>query len=413
MSEISGKEKEDGNSFTILEANESSTVTFGSSSGSETYQSTVNSPIVEDYACDEQGVYVPVSGTISATYEIVEGDSTFTEDISIDYGDGTCDNIAEVTINGETESVDLYQAFAEEFEDEWEEEWEDDEFDEGDEEEDFDDDEDFEELDIRFVEELVYDETCNEHVDGLVEIYYGEELIASVDLGDGTCDGEITICETDESGELVCETVSSEEFEELLEELEDGDDYEDYYEEVDIRFVEELVFNETCGEYVDGLIEVYFEEELYATVDLGDGTCDGEITICEVEDGETFCETVTAEEFEEFMEELEEGEEELENYELVFTQELVLDESCNEYVSGIVDVFEENELVFSIDLGDGTCDGEVTLCETDETGESFCEVLDYEEFEYFMEEVNGQGGDEDSEEDSDEDSDEDTDTDEG
>lgn len=47
-------------------------------------------------ACD---IKVPVSGV----KEFVAGENT----VTVDYGDGTCDNLAEVTTNGETETIEL------------------------------------------------------------------------------------------------------------------------------------------------------------------------------------------------------------------------------------------------------------------------------------------------------------------
>lgn len=64
----------------------------------ETFTSEITSPLIRDNreACSR----FYVQGIV----EIVKGDGT---EITINYGDGTCDNLAEITTNGETEIVEL------------------------------------------------------------------------------------------------------------------------------------------------------------------------------------------------------------------------------------------------------------------------------------------------------------------
>lgn len=75
----------------------------GSSEGlnraGEEYGSTITERLVFRRRCGVQGYYFPVSGTI----ETVTPGAT----IVIDYGDGDCDNLATVTINGETHEIEL------------------------------------------------------------------------------------------------------------------------------------------------------------------------------------------------------------------------------------------------------------------------------------------------------------------
>jgi hypothetical protein len=65
----------------------------------ENYSSTITERLVFKRRCGAQGYFFPVSGVI----ETVAPSAT----IVIDYGDGECDNLAEVTINGETQIIEL------------------------------------------------------------------------------------------------------------------------------------------------------------------------------------------------------------------------------------------------------------------------------------------------------------------
>jgi hypothetical protein len=65
----------------------------------ENYSSTITERLVFKRRCGTQGYFFPVSGVI----ETVAPGAT----IVIDYGDGECDNLAEVTINGETKTIEL------------------------------------------------------------------------------------------------------------------------------------------------------------------------------------------------------------------------------------------------------------------------------------------------------------------
>lgn len=75
----------------------------GSASGVDrdgnTYSITITSPLVYKRACHAERVFIPVQGV----QEILKGDNTG----SIDYGDGTCDNIVTVTVNGVTETKEI------------------------------------------------------------------------------------------------------------------------------------------------------------------------------------------------------------------------------------------------------------------------------------------------------------------
>ncbi|MEL6536456.1 MAG: hypothetical protein AAFQ98_13650 [Bacteroidota bacterium] len=102
----SGKETWNNDGFTI--DNAKYTYTVDGPEGNEVFSSEVTAPLFYSFACEEQGdIWVFVSGT--------EVESWNDGSITIDYGDGTCDNIITVTEGDETITIDL------------DEEWEDDE----------------------------------------------------------------------------------------------------------------------------------------------------------------------------------------------------------------------------------------------------------------------------------------------
>ena len=103
-----GSEEVDQNGYTVKTRTESVDVSTG-----ETYSSQVDIPLFYDYECEDEGVWIFVSGQQSGTYTF--GDQTGT--YSINFGDGACDNIVVVTENGVSAEVDLGEEW-----DEWEDE---------------------------------------------------------------------------------------------------------------------------------------------------------------------------------------------------------------------------------------------------------------------------------------------------
>lgn len=78
---------------------------YASSSDGYEYHYLVNEPLVSNYDCGN--TWVPVSGkeTISTT------ENGETHEYSLDYGDGTCDNLAILTENGESSVVDFSEIY--------------------------------------------------------------------------------------------------------------------------------------------------------------------------------------------------------------------------------------------------------------------------------------------------------------
>ena len=247
----------------------------------------------------------------------------------------------------------------------------------------------------------------------------GEERILSdegvfdVNYGDGACDNIIVV--TTEDGETF-EIDVEEEWEDISDDcgFEDDDYYGDDDEDEDWdlweeKIVEELVEGgEGCeDEYVAGKVELYYDDELKATVDFGDGTCDDEVTICWIEDDEWECDEVDFEELEEIFEEGEDDEDwdEDEAWDWKVVEELVDGgEDCDdEHVAGVVEIYYYDELVATVDFGDGTCDDEATICWVEGNDDWECEVVDFEELEEIFEDHEDGDHDDDDEGDHDDD----------
>lgn len=93
-----GKESMDGNGWTIEVLHDVAEFDNG-----ERFEVEVTVPLYMDYSCEDAYFAIFVSGVEIETWTY-EGESG--EEI-IDYGDGECDTLAEITADGETEIVDL------------------------------------------------------------------------------------------------------------------------------------------------------------------------------------------------------------------------------------------------------------------------------------------------------------------
>ncbi len=116
-----GSERMDEASFVVESSNETVSVSTG-----ESYESSVETPLVMDFTCDV--AYIFVSGVEAGSYSYVdEGGETISGTYSVDYGDGTCDNLITITEDGESEVIDLSEVWDEcdGHDDEWEDEWDD------------------------------------------------------------------------------------------------------------------------------------------------------------------------------------------------------------------------------------------------------------------------------------------------
>ncbi len=93
----------DNNSSTVSVG----TYTFKSSNGEE-YRYAVVEPLYYNYECYES--WIAVSGIETMFYKSADGEVF---NFTIDYGDGTCDNLATVTEGGETTVVDFGEIYKE------------------------------------------------------------------------------------------------------------------------------------------------------------------------------------------------------------------------------------------------------------------------------------------------------------
>ena len=102
-------DKWDETSYTVLEGNYS----YRSNSDDYEFSYKVTKELVYNYSCDTESewIYVPVSGIEVIKYT-EDGE---TGEFSIDYGDGSCDNLAIITKDGVSEEID--------FSDYWDEIW--------------------------------------------------------------------------------------------------------------------------------------------------------------------------------------------------------------------------------------------------------------------------------------------------
>lgn len=105
--EASGSEEMDQHGYTV----NARTVAVSVSNG-EAFTSSVDAPLYFDYTCQDD-VWSYTTGIESGSYAFEDQTGSY----SIDYGDGTCDNIISLTENGTTEVIDLGEEW-----DDWEEE---------------------------------------------------------------------------------------------------------------------------------------------------------------------------------------------------------------------------------------------------------------------------------------------------
>jgi len=104
---------------------------------------------------------------------------------------------------------------------------------------------------------LVKIENCKFIVEGTIEFRKADELIATIDFGEGECDDLATKIVDGKATEFSLKKL-----------LEKG---KCQYEKV---IVEPIVKVEGCDYIVSGIIEFYKDDVWVATIDFGDGTCD-------------------------------------------------------------------------------------------------------------------------------------------
>ena len=100
-----GRVIERSGSFTkVRDRNSGETTMQGSASGINrngvSYTSTITEPLMYKRSCFSEGVYIAVAGVRSITRE-------GKPDVAVNYGAGECDKTVDVTVNGETRSLEM------------------------------------------------------------------------------------------------------------------------------------------------------------------------------------------------------------------------------------------------------------------------------------------------------------------
>ena len=180
---------------------------------------------------------------------ITEGTIEYRQDgktvVVIDYGDGTCDNIATKTIDGKSSEIKLDRKKRKR-KGKGKKGWK-------------------KKLEKKIAKELVKQDNCSYIVEGTVDYLKDGKVVATVDYGDGTCD------------DLATKTVNGEsKVIKLKGRMKKGKKgrKEKYRKTV----VSPLVKLENCSYIVEGTVEYLKDGKVAATVDFGDGTCDDKAT---------------------------------------------------------------------------------------------------------------------------------------
>ena len=105
---------------------------------------------------------------------------------------------------------------------------------------------------------LVKLEDCKYIVAGTIEFHKGDNIVATIDFGDGTCDNVATKIVGDELTEFKLDKKGK-------------DGMKDYYDKV---IIEPIVKTDECEYIVSGIVDFYKGDTWIATIDFGDGTCD-------------------------------------------------------------------------------------------------------------------------------------------
>lgn len=101
-------------------------------------------------------------------------------------------------------------------------------------------------------------EDCKYIVAGTIEFYKGDNIVATIDFGDGTCDNVATKIVGDELTEFKLDKKGK-------------DGMKDYYDKV---IIEPIVKIDECEYIVSGIVDFYKGDTWIATIDFGDGSCD-------------------------------------------------------------------------------------------------------------------------------------------
>ncbi len=221
---------------------------------------------------------------------------------------------------------------------------------------------------MRIIEELVKEKRCKyEVVSGLVEFYYQQEMVFSVNFGNGDCDGLATVTWVKEDGSTHSKRVDvwrlfkkdidkDKCFELVLPVHYLMPDGSDFIVEIKDDWAALRAWYESHPDYnakpiMQYPVDIEFKGDKIITVT-------NEREMMRYKKG---CDNSDDKIFE------------------VISEELIRSESCNgEVVSGLIEYYDQKRnWLFSINFGDGECDGIATKCWIDkETGERDCKDFD-------------------------------------
>jgi hypothetical protein len=242
-----------------------------------------------------------------------EGVIEFTDrdgaDVTIDFGDGTCDSVATKTTDGVSEEIDL---------DEMQHHHDD--------------------VTKDVTTEVLIPIGCEYPVSGVVEYTHSDGSSMIIDYGDGTCDSVATKTEDGEESEID------------LSELEGHHGgrggHGGEHEELTKSVTTEVVTPAGCDYPTEGVIEFTDSDDNSFTIDYGDGTCDSVAT--KTEDGES-------EEID--LSEMGHGHG---SESKTVTTDVVIPVGCEYPASGVIEFTDREGDEVTIDYGDGTCDSVAT-----------------------------------------------------
>lgn len=219
------------------------------------------------------------------------------------------------------------------------------------------------------IEEIVHNADCNkEPVSGIVEFYYEEEMVFSVNFGDGECDGVATVTWVLEDGSISSKVVDVK----RLFKPHQGNHHKKCFKiilPVDFLMPDSTIFTVDTKEAWRDLKEWYVMNPAYDEKPMMQFPVE-----IQYKDSTTI--TVNS------SEELKAYREECGNHHhkltKVITEELVRSDECDgEVVSGLIEFYDRDDnWVYSIDFGNGECDGIATKCWINDEEEMECKDID-------------------------------------
>lgn len=221
------------------------------------------------------------------------------------------------------------------------------------------------------IEKVVHNVNCKkEPVSGIVQFYYEEEMVFSVDFGDGECDGVATVTWIKEDGSTNSRVVDVWK----LFKKPNGEQHIDKC----FKIILPVSFNMPDGT----TFTVDTKEdwrELKAWHDANPGYDEKPVMQFPVEiqyKDSTIVIVNTNEELRAYRKEC--GGHHHHKLSKVITEELVRSEECDgEVVAGLVEFYDkDNNWVYSIDFGSGECDGIATKCWLNDAEEIDCKDID-------------------------------------